>query len=179
MVRDRELLDQLTALGSTSFSGRVFRATRQGLDPTTPSSGGGRWMLPDGMSILYTCLEKEGAMSELAYHLSGLTPHPSKPMMVHQLEIEAAKTLRITRSDFVNLGIDETRYEETNYARCQQIGDAAGFLGYDSLLVPSARWSCENLIVIHENHDINLTIERKDSTLFEWQAWARKRGYIR
>lgn len=135
-------------------------------------------MVRNGMSVLYTCLQREGAMSELAYHLSGLTPYPSKPMMIHQLHIEARKTLRITRGDFKALGIDEANYEEVNYSRCQQIGDAVGFLGYDSLLTPSARWNCENLMVIHENHDVNLRVELIKSDLFLWQEWASKRGYI-
>ena len=39
------------------------------------------------------------------------------------------------------------RYESVNYHRTQEIGAAVAFLGCDGLMVPSARWDCENLVL--------------------------------
>src|SRR5438552_3531835 len=140
MVRERELLDLLDAFPVTRFSCNSFRATRLGLNGTTPASPGGRWMVKNGMAVLYTSLMEKGAMSVVAFHLSQLTPPPSKPMVLHELKIDAQKAIRITKQDFRALGINESSYGALNYSRCQFIGDAAGFLGLDALIVPCARW---------------------------------------
>lgn len=135
-------------------------------------------MVPNGMPVLYTSLQAEGAMSEVAFHLSQLTPRPSKPMLIHRLAIDVKKALRITRAEFAALGIDDSDYETINNIHCQVVGDAAGFLGCDALLVPSARFDCENLVLLYQNYDINLEIRVLHSKEFDWQTWARKRGYL-
>jgi RES domain-containing protein len=177
MVRDRELLDLLDGFSVTGYSGKVFRVTRQGLNATTPATGGGRWMVKDGMAVLYTSLEDKGAMSEVAFHLAQLTPPPSKAMVLHELEVDARRLIRMTRRDFPKLGISEASYGSVNYARCQVIGDAASFLNLDALLVPCARWDCENLVVLHENY-VHGEVRLVQSREFDWQAWARERQYL-
>ena len=47
----------------------------------------------------------------------------------------------------VPLGVDPARYREILYEPTQAIGDAAYFLGFDSIIAPNARWSCNNLIL--------------------------------
>ena len=70
MIRDAELLDRLSALPTETFSGNVFRATRQNLNPITASISGGRWMPPGGAGVLYTSFAREGALAEMAKVLS-------------------------------------------------------------------------------------------------------------
>jgi hypothetical protein len=41
MIKPKELLDRLGSLSTFDFKGEVFRATRLGLDPVTPSTRGG------------------------------------------------------------------------------------------------------------------------------------------
>jgi hypothetical protein len=41
------------------------------------------------------------------------------------------------------LGVRADLCGELAYERTQAIGDAAYFLGFDGLLVPSARWDCQ------------------------------------
>ena len=43
------------------------------------------------------------------------------------------------------LGVEKARYQEVLYARTQEIGDAAYFLGFDGIIAPNARWPCLNL----------------------------------
>jgi hypothetical protein len=56
--------------------------------------------------VLYTSLEREGALAELSYHWSQLTPLPSKPAMLHRLAVDTGKTLRLVRASLSHLGID-------------------------------------------------------------------------
>ena len=63
VIHDSDLLDRLDALPKESFSGDVFHATRQNLDPLASSGSGGRWMRRDGAGVLYTSLAREGALA--------------------------------------------------------------------------------------------------------------------
>ena len=99
MIRDAELLDHLATLPTEAFSGQVFRATRQSLNPVAASTSGGRWMPTGGASVLYTSLAREGALAEISFHWAQLTPRPSKPAIIHTLNVVAGRTLRLVRAD--------------------------------------------------------------------------------
>jgi hypothetical protein len=96
-------------------------------------------------------MKREGALAEVCFHLSLYTPLPSKPIRLHLLRTSTKRSLRLKIGDLVRLGMDETSYGNRDYERCQQIGAAVGFLGYDGLIVPSARWTCENLVLFPDN----------------------------
>lgn len=66
MIRDADLLDRLAAFPTEAFSGHIFRATRQSIDPVAASTSGGRWMPTGGASVLYTSLTREGALAEIS-----------------------------------------------------------------------------------------------------------------
>ncbi len=174
MIRDATLLDQLSALPTETFTGSVFRATRQNLNPITPSVSGGRWMPPGGAGILYTSFAREGALAEMAFHLGQQTPRPSKPVMIHTLSVTCGRALRLVRVDLRSLGISDSDYLQVNYVRSQQIGDVAQFLGCDGLIAPCARWDCENLMLFPDHMDANALLEVVESETVDWLKWARE-----
>jgi len=178
MVHDPDLLDRLSAFAPIRFDDVVFRATRLGLDALTGSYAGGRWAPRDSAQVLYTCREREGALAEMAFHLAQLTPRPSKPVMVHRLRATTRATIRLLRADFTGLGLDPGDYEAVNYGRTQAIGAAVAFLDCDGLLVPSARWTCENLVIFMDNHRLEETLDREHSESVDWLAWAQKHGRL-
>jgi RES domain len=176
MLHDPALLEQLSAFKKESFDGEVFRATRRSLDPLAPSTSGGRWA-PEGLvSVLYTSLLREGALAEISFHWSQLTPRPSRPAVLHRLGISAERRLRLLRADLEKLDLDMTQYESVNYGRTQEIGAAIAFLGCDGLIVPCARWRCENLIVFTENHALASRLEVLSTEEVDWQTWAKDAG---
>jgi len=121
-------------------------------------------MLRESTAVLYTSTVRDGAMAELSFHLGMLTPLPAKQMVLHGLQIETKKTIRIGRKDFLALGIDDNKFAEIAYDRAQLIGDAAAFLGYDGILVPSARWTCENLVAKshrYSNTQVSALVEHR------------------
>jgi hypothetical protein len=71
------------------------------------------------------------------------------------------------------LDVDVERYQAINYHRTQEIGAAVAFLGCDGLMVPCARWGCENLILFVENHALTSRLELLASDEVDWRAWAR------
>jgi hypothetical protein len=88
------------------------------------------------------------------------------------------KSLRLKLVDLHQLGLDERSYASLNYEICQAIGDAAAFLEYGGLIVPSARWPCENLVLFTDNHSFNCELEAVAEEDVEWQAWARENGLL-
>lgn len=121
MVHDSELLDKLAGFETEPFEGRVFRATRMNLDPTAYSTWGGRWAPKDDVPVLYTSLEADGAIAEIAHHWSLMTPRPTKPILLHTLNVSATQTLRLIRTDLKALGIDLARFGDMDYERTQEI----------------------------------------------------------
>jgi RES domain len=72
------------------------------------------------------------------------------------------------------LGIDRGRFSELQYARSQEIGDAAQFLGFSGLIVPSARWGGLNLVLFTDQLSPDtLSIQSKE--LIDWSVWRRSR----
>ncbi len=73
----------------------------------------------------------------------------------------------------VPLGVDPTRCREILYEPTQAIGDAAYFLGFDSIIAPNARWSCNNLILFSDQIAL-ADVEVVESSEVNWKE-RRKR----
>ena len=178
MIHDPELLERLSAFSTASFDGEVFRTTPMSLDPLTPSTRGGRWAPTGEVSVLYTSMEREGALAEIAFHWGQLTPLPSKPAALHRLRLTTRRTLRLIETDLVGLGVDLGVYRSVNYVRTQVIGAAVAFLECDGLIIPSARWDCQNTVLFTDNHDLGERLEVAASEAVDWRAWARERQLL-
>ena len=176
MQHDPELLDALTAFTPVSFDGVVFRATRQSLSPVAASTNGGRWMCPRGAPVLYTSLQKEGSLAEIAFHYTRMTPVPTKPVMVHRLQVSSRRTLKLIQADIASLGVPAEQYKEVGLQRTQEIGAAVEYLGCDGLIAPSARWSCDNLILFPERLALDCELDILGSESVDWLEWAKEHG---
>jgi len=184
MIHDRSLLDKLSAFSPQVYSGTVFRATRVSADPIASSINGGRWSLPPNggasTDVLYTSTTRDGAIAEVVSFLADLNPVPKGGQLkVTELDVSASQTLTLVRSDLQNLGVDLTRYGERDYSQTQKIGAALAFLGFDGLLVPSARWNCDNLVLFMENHKIAERLSPLRDELIDWKKWGEEKGLIR
>jgi RES domain-containing protein len=170
VIFDAQIIDFFETCKALQFDGEVFRATRKNLDPLAPSVAGGRWMIPQRSAVLYTCTTRPGAIAEIQFHWGLLTPIPSKPAMVHKIAIATRNSVRITSAQLADLDIDSKKFAGRDYTRCQEIGAAAAFMGFDGLLVPSARSSAENLVILHENHnpELDLRLIGSDETVLSF-----------
>jgi hypothetical protein len=173
---DPRLLERLDALPREPFDGDTFRATRLHLDPRAGSYNGGRWMVPDAAAVLYTSLEREGALAEIAFHWMQLTPRPTKPVQLHCLRVAARRTLRLLRADLAALGVPESVYAGVNLPATQAIGAAVEHLGCDGLIAPSARWPCENLMLFPDRLGGDAALQVARSETIDWLAWAEAKG---
>ncbi|MDO8434949.1 MAG: RES family NAD+ phosphorylase [Candidatus Binatus sp.] len=172
--RDPALLDALDALDRVHYAGEAWRVVRDGRDPLQGNASGGRWD-PTLFDVLYTSLDPDGAVAEVHFHLSRQPVFPSRiSYRLHRIKVRTAKTLSLPDLDaMVPLGVDPARYRAILYEPTQAIGDAAYFLGFDSIIAPNARWSCDNLIVFTDQL-APAELEVIESTEVNWTKWRKK-----
>jgi RES domain-containing protein len=170
---DRELLDALEACPSEAFSGETWRVTAKGRDALRGSTAGGRWSPPGEFEVLYTSLERTGALDEIGYRLSLEPVWPSR--LEHELHRIAARTSNSLRfadmGRLSELGVDVRRYASFDYSVTQAIAAAAFFLDFDGLIVPSARSTALNLVIFRKELDVGERLKVAASEPVDWSAW--------
>ena len=145
--------------------------TRAGRDPTQGHPSGGRWD-PGVFDTLYTSLTREGALTEVYFHLSQQPIFPSKPSyIVNELKANADSVLTIAdASELPSLGAAVEIFQTRDYKRTQDIGDAAFFLGFDGMIVPSARGRFQNLVLFTERLAPGQVASVAQEPI-DWRSW--------
>ncbi len=171
-VRDSVLLDALERAPDQPFDGEVWRVTHEARNPLDPSSAGGRWDRR-AFDVLYTSLERDGAIAEIDFRLRLEPIFPSKfRPVLHRIHLLAARSIRFASLDeLIPLGVEPARYADINYGRTQEIGDAAAFLGFGALIVPNARWPALNAVVIVDADPDPPTVTLLESEPVDIHAW--------
>ena len=177
--RDLELLDKVDALPRTPYEGTAWRIVREGRDPLQGYPAAARWD-PGTFDVIYTSLAREGSLAEIHFHLSRQPVFPSKlVLLLHRITLRTRRALQLVDLSAVEaLGVRGDRYGELDYEHTQAIGDAAYFLGFDGLLVPSARWDCQNLVVFTDQlAPENMAVE--ELAVVDWPAWRKEVEMLR
>ncbi len=177
-AREVDLLDALESLTPEPFDGDVWRIMREGRDPLQGYPAGARWDPSGDFDVLYTALDPDGAHAEVFFHLNRAPVFPSQTVYLsHTIRAQTRKTLRLAdMNTLAALKVDTGRHSDLDYARTQAIGDAAHFLGFDGLIVPSARWESRNLILFMDRLDPNdpLVVTRREPV--DWPAWRARQA---
>ena len=103
---------------------------------------------------------------------------PSKPVVLHTLNVKVENSLKLLMGDLVKLSIKKTEYNSIYYQRTREIGSAVNFLGHDGLIIPSAKWDCQNLVIFCDNQSTDCHLSTIDSKEINWQIWARDNGLL-
>lgn len=175
-ARDLKLLDAIDGHERIAGSHATWRVVRTGRDPLQGAASRSRWC-NDSFDVLYTSLERNGALAEIHALLSNQPFFPSKiTSSVHRISVRTQKTLVLDDlTKLARLGVDIDRYRERSYGRTQEIADAAFFLGFDSLLVPSARWTCLSLVVFSDRiTPVDLILEESEPDTIDWNSWRKQ-----
>jgi RES domain-containing protein len=155
MRRGNVLIDAIEAVEPVKYQGNVWRIVKEGRNPTRCSRSGGRW--DDGtFDVLYTSEAREGAVAEMRFHLMRGQPVMPSQIKYQLCEINVSLDRALRLPDLAALksvGLDTSRYgqlsydqKDNEYPRSQDIAEAAFFLDYDGLIIPSARHECLNII---------------------------------
>ena len=170
-ILDPALLDAIDALEGGVFDGNVWRVTWATRDPLSGNSGGGRWSPDNDFEALYTSLEENGALAEIYYHLSKAPVFASSNTRINKLHVSLAKVLRLSEHDLWSFGLEDPLASRITYAKSQVVGAAAYLLDYEGLIVPSARWDCENLVLFLDKFDISECLQVVEIRDVNWPAW--------
>lgn len=178
--RDSALIDAIEACVPEPFGDRVWRVVRDQRNPYQCSASGGRW--DDGtFDVLYTSLERDGAIAEMHFHLGRGQPvfpsrvqyrihelHVSLTRALKLLDLEALGSLGMATRDFGKLAYQE---KDTEYPRSQDIAEVAHFLEFDGMIVPCARWPCHNAVLFCDRIEFPDQDATTDHGLVDWQTW--------
>lgn len=181
--RDKALLDAIEAHAPVIFGGTVWRVVREGKSPVVCSRAGGRW--DDGtFDVLYTSQERDGAIAEMYFHLGrGQPVFPSRIRFgVHELDVSLSRALKLADlAALAAMGLNTARYGQLSYdrvseeyPRSQDIAEAAHFLEFDGLIVPSARRECLNVVLFCDRVPPEAMEAVTDHGLIDWTAWIRR-----
>jgi RES domain-containing protein len=185
--RDSNLIDAIESIDPVRFEGSVWRIVSEGRSPVAPSRSGGRW--DDGsFDVLYTSMERDGAIAELYFHLArGQPVFPSRVRYaLHEISVALARALRLLDLEaLARLGLDTARYGQLSYdgradeyPRSQDIAEVAHFLEFDGLLVPSARWNCGNVVLFCDRVPPAAMKATHHHGRVDWADWARSNGRL-
>ncbi|WP_299211266.1 RES family NAD+ phosphorylase [uncultured Tateyamaria sp.] len=169
---DVALLDALSELPEVPFEGNFWRVVNGVRSPLDGSKGAGRWNVREN-EVLYCALEKDGALSEIYFHINRQqSVFPSRlTSTVHKLKATFGRTLDLSDIDLLSrIGVDPGRYTEILYDQTQKIGEAVNFLGFEAVLVPNARHNSINLVVFPQNCDLD-EISQVEANQIDWTAW--------
>jgi RES domain len=128
------------------------------------------------METLYTSHEEQGSVAEIHSLLSLQPVFPSKlQWLTYEVQAEFDGVVSLpTLPELAELGVGVDRYHLREYGRTQEIADAALFLGFTGLVVPSARWDCTNLVVFPEKIEPGqLTLAGSPSPV-DWEKWRER-----
>ncbi len=134
-------------------------------------------MPPDRCPVLYSSLTREGALAEMTFRQSLLNPIPSKPVLLHSLRVSLSRVVSMTFEDLRTVGVENENYHMASYSKTQEIGDAAWFLGCDGLIIPNARWHCDNLVIFTDKIlSPEVAVSVVSSEEVDWIRWAKNNG---
>lgn len=173
---DDRLLDALTSLPETSFSGTIWRVVNSIRSSIDGSRGSGRWNTRK-TQVLYCSLEADGALTEIHFQISRANPiFPSRLRhTLFQFDATLKKVLDLTeKNQLSDLGVDMSRYSEILYSKTQEVGEAVSFLGFEGLIVPNARHESVNLVIFMENFNLDRLDVVEDSSV-DWKSWRERK----
>ncbi len=173
-AHDRALLDALESAETTAVGQGVWRVARAGRDPLRGSAADGRWSPGGPVEVLYTSMEREGALAEIGFRLSLEPVWPSRISHdIHEIAVRTWNTLRFADvAALTRFGVDAARYASFDYGACQALAAAAHWLEFDGLLVPSARHASHNLVIFMDREAV-ASLEVTNSEAVDWSAWRK------
>lgn len=139
MIYPPELLDILERLALPQWEGTVYRHMFSDYPPTKANSSGARWN-PRGAEAIYTSCERETALAEAEYQISVQPLRPRAKRTLYRIQVRFRNVADLRSRDMLKeLGLGPERLSGIDHSHCQRVGGAVEWMGYEGLLVPSAR----------------------------------------
>ncbi len=154
---DPTLLDALEDLPATAWRGRVWRHMFNDYTPDRVNTSGARWN-PPGVGAIYTSLERATALAEGQHAIDSQSRRTYAKRVMYEVEVSVVDVVDVVELTTpaalaaVGLTLDDVHADLNVRADvqspCQRVGGAAAWLERGGLLVPSARASGGNLVIL-------------------------------
>ncbi|MFL5799132.1 MAG: RES family NAD+ phosphorylase [Actinomycetota bacterium] len=141
---DPELIQAVDASPRSRFSGEAYRHVA----PSYPALGGqgariqgGRWNPPESFPVLYLAIQRECVVAEFFRFAerSGRPPEELLPRTLHHYRVELGEVLDLRGSAALGaVGLTAGDVQSDDPGRCQRVGEAAHYVGFEAVLAPSA-----------------------------------------
>mgnify|MGYP002528463314 CR=1 FL=1 len=80
-----------------------------------------------------------------------------------------------------SLGVDTNSFgraqytrRSTEYTRTQEIAETAHFMDFDGMIVPNARWDCDNVVIFTGRVGPDALSIVNENAPVDWQAWQQR-----
>lgn len=145
---DPTLLDAIEDLGSEPFDGVVWRHMFNDNPPELANTRGARWN-PPGLAAIYVSLERDTAVAEgqHAIDLQPLRPRAARRVL-YEMHLALGQVLRLTPDRLSKVGLTMGHVRDLDFEPCRRVAAEVAWLGWDGMLVPSARHSGLNVVVL-------------------------------
>ncbi len=170
---DHRLIELLDELPRSSFRDEAFRHQGPGYDPLSGEGAriqGGRWNPPNSFPVLYLALDSSTAAAEFYRRAEreGRRPQDLLPRRLYHYRVELGAVLDLgTQDKLAQVGLSFVEVSSDDLSRCQVVGEAAHYLGFEGVLAPSATNAGQNLAVFFDRLQAASTVLPLDSELWE------------
>ncbi|HEV7242714.1 MAG TPA: RES family NAD+ phosphorylase [Thermoanaerobaculia bacterium] len=151
------MLDILQTAGVSAWEGTVYRHMFGALSPAHSNTTGARWN-PPPLEAIYTSCERETALAEAEYSIASQPLRPKAKRTLYTIRVSLQNVVDLTAPGLLPLlGITDDVLSGSDQSSCRLIGAAVNWLGYDGLLVPSARCGGgTNLVIYRQDPSIDV-----------------------
>lgn len=143
---DEDLVQRISDLGTTTWSGTTYRHTAPRRDPLSGTGArlnGGRWNPRGAFAAIYLAHPGAACIAELERMAELTNVSVADALRVgrtlHTIEAHQVRVLDLTSQTSQSaIGLEVGDIADDDHTACQAIGQAADFLGYQGVLAPSA-----------------------------------------
>lgn len=172
-MADPHLIELLDQLPRGRFRGEAFRHQGPGYHPLSGEGAriqGGRWNPPNSFPVLYLALNPSIAAAEF-YRRSareGRPPEDLLPRRLYRYRIDLGAVLHFAgQVELTQVDLSPADVSSDDLSRCQAVGEAAHYLGFEGILAPSATSAGETLAVFFDRLRPGSTVEPLDFETWE------------
>lgn len=145
---DPDFLDVIESLPAKEWRGRAWRHMFNEYAPERINTGGARWN-PPGVGAIYAALERQTAIAE-GDHLIAVQPRRIfRRRVLYELAVDVDEVVDLTDpAALAAVGLTMDDILSDDHGACRKVGGAMAWLGRGGILVPSARRSGDNMVIL-------------------------------
>jgi len=142
-----ELVEAIESLGSSEWSGVVFRHMFAEYTPLLENRRGARWNPPQ-VPAIYASLERKTVLAEAEFQIASQPLPPRARRTIYQLRVRLQSVVDLTAPGaLAKTGLRNETLGDSDLARTQLVGGAVEWCRHDGMFVPSARTNGTNLVI--------------------------------